>query len=318
MDLLDTIFETLALKGVVYFRTDFSGPWAVRVPELAPAARFHLVLQGQCSVAIDAGPVITLLPGDLIMVPKGRSHVVADREGRLAAPLETVLSDAGFTGEGTLTLGEGDPRAAVRTFCGHFAFRPHAAHPLIDAMPDHIHVTAADRLAHPWLDSVLQLIGQRVRAEEGGRNSAGAATLIRLSEVVFIEVLRAGISADPTLSALIAGLQDAQIGRAVAAIHRAPDRAWSVAELAAEAGMSRSVFAERFLATIGQPPIGYLAEWRLQRALALLDEGRLGVQQIAAATGYRSAASLSRAFAKRFGCSPTAHRRAGQPGNGVS
>ncbi|MEO1776247.1 MAG: AraC family transcriptional regulator [Pseudomonadota bacterium] len=305
MDVLDSILDTLALRGVVYFRSDFSGPWAVRVPPLVPAARFHLVLQGSCHIEIEDGPSLTLGPGDMVLVPRGRSHMLADRPGRRAAPLETVLQEAGFTGRGTLTIGKGDPEAATRTFCGHFAFRPMAAHPLIDALPPCILITAEQRRRHPWLDAVLDLLGQRALSADAGAE----ATLIRLSEVVFLETLRAGVSADPALSALVSGLADPQVGRAVAAIHADPAAGWSVASLVVEAGMSRSVFAERFAEVIGQPPMTYLAEWRMQRALALLEDRRLGVQQVAAGVGYASAAAFSRAFAGRFGLSPSAYRQ---------
>ncbi|MEO1531064.1 MAG: cupin domain-containing protein, partial [Pseudomonadota bacterium] len=149
MDILDDILDTLNLEGALYFRTDFSGPWAVTVPQHLNAARFHFVLQGSTWVEIEGGPRLRLSAGDLLMIPRGRSHVLADREGRQAPPLETVLADAGYDGRGVLAVGAGDPGAETQMVCGHFSFRSRAEHPILKALPDHVLITAAMRLQTP-------------------------------------------------------------------------------------------------------------------------------------------------------------------------
>lgn len=305
-DALDDVFETLDLKGTLYFRTDFSGPWAVTVPDLPEAARFHLVLQGECHINIVGGAQIGLRPGDLVMIPRGRSHVLADRPGRIAPPLETVLRDAGYDGRGVLRLGQSDPQASTQLICGHYSFRHMADHPILAALPDHILVTAAMRLGMPWLDEVLRIMGRRVFSDSQG----SAISIKRLSEVVFVEVVRAGIASDETLSGVLAGFRDPQIGHALSLIHDAPEKPWSVASLAGEVGMSRSAFAERFRSLVGLAPVTYLSEWRLQKALPMLDHTRQSVQQVASQTGYQSSAAFSRAFSAKFGISPSEYRRA--------
>ena len=305
MDVLDDILGTLNLKGALYFRTDFSPPWAVSVPELAHAARFHLVVQGRCRVEVAARGAVDLGPGDLVLIPRGRSHVLADAAGRSAPPLETVLAQAGYDGAGVLVMGHGDPTATTQMICGHFTFRNGADHPLLQALPDYLVTTMSMRAREPWLDEMLRLIARRLFADEIG----SAASVTRLSEIVFIELLRVGIAQSVELKSVLDAFRDAQIGRALHLVHARPAHPWTVETLAAEVGMSRSRFAERFSDLIRMGPMAYLAEWRLQKALAMLDESRCSVQQVAAQIGYQSPAAFTRAFSGKFGISPTEYRR---------
>ncbi len=305
MDLLDDILGTLDLRGVLYFRTDFTPPWAVTVPEFEQAARFHLVVQGSCHVAFPSGAAAQLGPGDLILIPRGRSHVVADRAGREAPPLESVLEEAGYRGDGVLVAGGGDSQATTQLVCGHFSFRSGADHPVLRALPEFVVTTAATRAREPWLDDMLRLVARRVFADEVG----STATVTRLSEIVFIELLRVGIGQSEGLASVLEAFRDRQIGQALELIHARPAEAWTVESLASGVGMSRSRFAERFSALMGTSPMAYLSDWRLQKALSLLDDSRSSVQQVAVQTGYRSPAAFTRAFSGRFGFSPSAYRQ---------
>ena len=306
MDVLDDILSSLALKGALYFRTDFSAPWATRVPDLKGAARFHLVVEGRCWVSVIGGAQITLGPGDLVLIPAGRSHILADGPTASAPPLESVLRDAGYDGGGVPVTGGGDETAPTQLICGHFTFRDGADHPLLRALPPQLLFTAADRAGSPWLDDVLRLLTRRVF--EAG---AGAATAVtRLSEAAFVEMVRHSAADAPEMTSILAALADRQIGATLSLMHARPHHVWTVESLAAEAGMSRSRFAEKFRTLIGMSPLAYLSEWRLQKALALLDAGRCSVQQAAAQSGYLSPAAFTRAFTAKFGASPTEYRRA--------
>jgi len=310
MDPLDDILGTLDLRGALYFRTHFSGDWSVRVPQLEQAARFHLVVTGKCHVTVADGANLTLGPGDLVMIPAGRSHSLAsdgvgnDGSAGGVPELETVLQDAGYDGKGVLVVGKGDDRDATQMVCGHFNFRRGADHPFLRALPDHLLVTAADRARQPWLDDCLRLIARRVLS--GSLGSVAAAT--RLSEVLFIEVLNAHIGGGPMVGFMEA-FRDPQIGKALAAVHDRPADAWTVDSLARHVGMSRSRFSDRFADLIGVGPMTYVADWRLQKALAMLDGDRVSVQEVAARSGYKSAAAFTRAFAAKFGVPPKAFRQ---------
>ena len=305
MDLIDDILSTLNLKGALYFRTDFSGPWGVTVPNHAGAARFHLVIQGRCHVELSSGEKATLGPGDLILIPAGRSHTLCGQESCDAPPLETVLSEHGYRGDGVLILGEGDRHSATQMVCGHFTFRNGADHPLLRALPNVLLLSAADRAREPLLDETLRLITQRIFETRPG----SMASVVKLSEAAFIELVRTSAAEENNLSAIMAAFEDKQIARALKCIHEQANGAWTVETLAREAGMSRSRFAERFRALLGVAPMAYLSEWRLQKALAMLDDTRSSVQQIAVETGYQSPAAFTRAFAGRFGLPPTEYRR---------
>lgn len=309
MDVLSDIFSTIRLRGTLYFRSEFSPPWAVRVPPFRAAARFHYVLRGAAHLTLTrTRREVPLKQGDFALVPFGAPHVLADAPGREGAPLEQVLRSPGYTGDGLLVLGEGDAAAATRTICGHFDFREGAEHPLLRALPELLVTGAAERAAIPFLEDTLRLL---VRQVFSGRPGSVAA-VIRLSEVLFIETLRGGLAQAPELATRLSAFEDPVIGRALVLLHESPARAWTVETLAREVGLSRSRFAEQFTALLGIGPMGYLADWRLQRALALLEEAGASVREAARRTGYLSAAAFSRAFARKFGRPPSEARSEGR------
>ena len=304
MDLIDDIMRTLALRGSLYFRTHFTAPWAVTVPDYQQAARFHLVIQGTCYVAIDGAAPICLGPGDMALISKGRQHVLSAAGATEAAALETVLEDAGYDGNGVLVVGDGAPNAATQMVCGHFNFRPQAEHPLLGSLPDLVHLRVADRSAAPWLDDTLRLITRRMFAGELG----AAATVARLSEIVFIEILRSNLVESDGLQRIVAGMKDRQIGQALSAMHNDPAAPWTLENLAQLVGMSRSRFSDRFTHLMGVSAMAYLTSWRLQKSLEMLDQHQFSIQEISNRAGYQSAAAFSRAFSSRFELSPKAYR----------
>ena len=303
-DVLSDIFETIRLRATLYFHTDYSPPWAVTVPAYAQAARFHLVVQGRCHVQLASGRAVDIAAGDLILIPRGQEHILADSAGRSPAPLEQVIEQSGYDGNGTFVLGEGDQNASTRMVCGHFGFAEGADHPLLRSLPELIVMTPADRARHPILDETLRLVVRRVFAD----NLGASAAISRLSEVFFIEVVRASIEQCPELARVMGAMTDNQVGRALELIHNDAGRSWTVASLAAEVGMSRSRFAERFSDLMGDSPMKYLADWRLQQALMLLGRSRINVQEVASRVGYQSAAAFTRAFAQKFGSPPSDFR----------
>lgn len=304
MDVLDDILKTLDMRGALYFRTHFNGAWATTVPDYEQAARFHLVVQGTCHVTFPSGAHVVLSPGDLILIPNGLSHVISDSGLAIAPPLETVLTDAGYDGKGVLRIGAGDPAATTQMICGHFNFRKGAEHPMLTSLPEYVHVTGADRANEPWLDDTLRLVSQRMFSGDPG----STATVTRLSEIVFIELLKSRLVESENAQTLLHALKDPHISTALSAMHEQSELNWTVDSLAQHTGMSRSRFSDRFSQLMGMGPMKYLAEWRLQKALVLLDEGHSSVQEIALQSGYQSTAAFSRAFTNKFGCAPTAFK----------
>jgi AraC family transcriptional regulator, activator of mtrCDE len=303
-DVLSDILDTVALKAALYFRTDYHAPFGVAVPSFERAARFHLVVQGRCYVRLESGTIVPVLPGDLVLVPNGAAHMLASDREIKCEPLAEVISETGFTGVGPFVIGDGSPGESCQMVCGHFTFAEGADHPLLRAVPEILHITASDRANMPMLDDVLRLIVRRMFADEPGVT----ATVSRLSEVLFIEVMRAGVSQVPDISRLMSAVYDPQIGRVLSMIHGDVAAHWTVDNLASAVAMSRSRFAERFRELVGTGPMAYVSEWRMQRALDLLSREHAPVKAVATQVGYQSAAAFSRAFTERFGTSPRERR----------
>ncbi|MEC9367541.1 MAG: AraC family transcriptional regulator, partial [Pseudomonadota bacterium] len=242
--------------------------------------------------------------------PRGREHVLADSRGRTPAPLQQVIETSGFDGRGAFVVGSGDPHAATQMVCGHFSFAEGADHPLLRALPDHFVLSAGDRARHPLLDETLRLVSRQAIADGLG----AAAAISRLSEVFFIESVRVMVDRCPELARLLAAMTDAQVGRALECLHGQPGKQWTLESIAAEVGMSRSRFAERFAHLVGVTPMTYLGEWRLQKALARLSQTQSSIKEVAHEAGYTSAAAFTRAFTRRFGQAPRDFRDGGFAG----
>lgn len=308
-DVLSDIFRTIRLKASVYFRTDFSAPWGILVHEHAWTARFHLIVSGTCHVRA-AGQSLWLREGDFVLIPRGADHILADHAERTPLVLETVLEKAGYDGRGLLVIRDSDAPSPCRSnatqmICGHFGFGEGADHPLLRALPGLIHISAAKRRGNAFLDESLRLLADRVFSDGSGHEAA----ITRLSEIVFIEAIRSAVDDNPQIGRIMEAIGDAHIGKALELIHTQPERGWTVEGLAAEVGMSRTRFASRFSELLGDGPIGYLTEWRLQRALDLLSEPHANVQDVAGQVGYMSAAAFTRAFTQKFGTAPGQYRR---------
>lgn len=320
MDSLSDILDLLQLRGTLYFRTAFSPPWSVAVPDLGRAARFHLAVQGRCHVRVGEAHDVLLQPGDMIVIPNGAAHVLSDIQGRPPATLDDVLQRAGYRGEGVLAYGgrgqegsaAGEPdgergdEPETKLICGHLSFAEGADHPLLRALPPYLIVSAELRAQAPWLDELMRLITRQMFAEAPGVT----ASVIRLSEALFIEVIRACADQDAGLRGVLEAMGDPRIGRALSLMHRALERDWTLDGIAREVGMSRSRFAERFQSLMGCAPMSYLSDLRLQKAMNLLSGTGEPIQRVATQVGYQSPAAFSRAFAGRFGQSPSDVRRA--------
>lgn len=304
-DVLSDILDTVELKATVYFRTEFHPPFGIAVPSYRRAARFHLIVQGQCFVRLDDGTIVTATPGDLVFVPGGQSHLLSSEAQGDGELLDDVIAQAGFVGQGPFVVGHGAVATSCQMVCGHFDFAEGADHPLLGNMPAILHITMADRARLPLLDDILRLIVRRAFTEGVG----AASSMGRMSEALFIEVMRGSLPQLDGASRVMAAVNDPQIGKALSLVHADVARPWTVESLASAVGMSRSRFAERFRELVGNGPMSYVTEWRLQRALKLLSSRRWSVKGVAGAVGFQSAAAFSRAFADRFGRSPRDYRK---------
>ncbi len=304
VDPLGETLHFLRMDGTLYCRSEFSAPWALALPELAGCLMFHVVVAGECWLEV-AGTVPRLLrPGDLALVPHGAGHRIASAPGLPGTRLFDLPREA--VGERYEVLRHGGGGAAASVVCGVVHFDHPAARQLVAALPQLIVIDAAQQPQQEWLQSTLHFMAAEARSLRPG----GETIVTRLADILVIQAIRTWIERDPVAqTGWLGALRDEQIGRALTLIHREPSRDWTVASLATEIAMSRSAFAARFAALVGEPPMRHIARWRMHVALDWLTEGRATLGEVALRLGYGSEAAFSRAFKRCLGVSPGAARR---------
>ncbi len=307
MDVLSEVFEAIQLRGNVCSRRDLAGPWATTLPAFGHAGRFHHVVQGSAWCHVEGEEPLELATGDLIFVLQGALHTLADHPTDDARTLDAACHTVGCRGHAPLPVESGDVHVMNRLVSGTLTFGTDADHPLLRVLPRYVHISQAMRLQRPRLNEVLRMLVEHACSNRPG----SSAVVTRLSEIVFIEAVRSVGDEAPGLKAMIKGFSDHRIGRAIALMHDAPSKHRTVSSLAREVGMSRTRFAILFNEMIGTGPMGYLAAWRLQRAVTQLTTTRKTIAEIALANGYRRPAAFTRAFVKRFGRSPRQLRNDG-------
>ena len=316
-DVLSDVLRAVRLAGAVYFDFELRSPWVVEAPpsqeivgQVMPGAQrvieYHLIARGTgWGHAVGQQPR-RLHEGDLIVFPQGDAHVLSSAPGMRAAPDMQAFARRSTPLPMFYELGGGGPDRA-RIICCFLGCDDRPFNPLLSALPSVLHLSAADPQSTGWLGTLLT-----IAAKESGSSRPGAENVLsRISELVFVETIRQYLETLPRAeTGWLGGLRDPMVGQALAALHGDPSRPWTVERLARAVGVSRSVLAERFTVMIGQPPMRYLALWRMQLASRLLLDGG-SVASIAGAVGYHSEAAFSRAFKKLVGGPPGKWRQDG-------
>jgi AraC-like DNA-binding protein len=323
VDPLSDVLRTVRLSGGLFFLVDATSPWVVEVPAaesirpiLLPEAEhvisYHVVTRGSCWAGLTedgGGPRTRLEAGDVVIFPHGDPYVMSSAAGmRPEEPTEAALDffRQMAVSRPPFISTEGPGPGQTLVCCGYLGCDVRPFNPVLASMPRLVHVrppegAEADRLA-PLVQFAL--------AESDGR-PGGQCVLLRVCELMFVEVVRRHLGALPAeQTGWLAGLRDPMVGRALALLHARAAEAWSLDRLSKEAGLSRSALADRFAHFVGQSPMQYLARWRMQLAARLLADGPAKVSAVALEVGYESEAAFSRAFKKTVGSSPAAWRRA--------
>lgn len=314
MDALSDVLKAVRLSGAVFFDVDASAPWVAESPagdaivgRVIPGAdhlmSYHVVTRGSCWGGLIDAPPVQLLPGDIIVFAHGDPHVMSSRPGMRGAP-DINLYQPPSSGRLPFTITMGPAQdAPAQIVCGFFGCDARPFNPLLSALPRVIH--QRPRAEGPLAQFVRMAVDESRQPRVGGECVLG-----RLSELLFVDVVRQYLEELPDdRTNWLAGLRDPHVGRALASLHRDPSRDWTIEQLAREAGLSRSALAERFTAFAGQPPMQYLASWRMQTAAHLLLNGADNVATVASRVGYESEAAFSRAFKKIVGVPPGEWRR---------
>ncbi|AKJ27401.1 AraC family transcriptional regulator [Caldimonas brevitalea] len=304
LDALGEALHFLRMNGVFYCRSEFGAPFGLALPPLHDCMMFHVVTAGRCWLEVDGADPLALNTGDFVLLPRGEGHRLvsepgADAPGLFDLPREVVS-------ERYEVLRHGGDGPATALICGAVRFEHPAAHHLVAALPACIHIDASALPHLDWLHSSLRWMAAEAQTLRPG----GETVITRLADIIVIQALREWIEQAPEARAgWLGALQDKQIGRALALMHRDPARAWTLATLASEAAMSRSAFAARFTQQVGMPAMQYLLRWRVHLALARLQARQEGLAEVAAGVGYQSEAAFSRAFKRVLGLSPGAVER---------
>jgi len=299
MDALSKILELIKLKAVVYFNSDFSAPWGMQMSK-SKFAQFHMIVNGKCFLRIKSNKTLTLNKGDIVIFPFGTSHLLADNinsksENGLKVAQSIWDNNPIFKGNNVTTT----------LICGHFEFNSTINHNFIKVLPDIIHIKNISKQKFSWLKTICNLIIQESETENVGKTLA----INRLAEVLFINAIREFIIQKNYDKGFLAALADKNISCALKVIHNAPEKNWTLQKLAKTAGMSRTLFTNKFKTLIGETPMEYVTNWRLLKAKAYLTESNDSVKEIAYKVGYTSNAAFNRIFKKKTLKTPLKYRQ---------
>ena len=309
IDPLSDLLRVVRLDGAFFYAVEAAEPWIVESaparelkPQILPTSEhlisYHILTGGRCYVRLIGEEPVELGPGDVIVFPHGDPNVMSSGRDLRAPGVTTSFADRY---PDTVVLGNGGPPAATFV-CGFLGCDRGPFNPLLMSLPRLLHMRG---MSTAWLDGFAR---QVTREAQLGRPGAGGV-LTRLAELMFIELLRRYLDElPPGQTGWLAGLRDEIVGRVLGLIHAEPGRAWTLDELARRASSSRTSVAKRFTELVGQPPMQYLTQWRMQVAATLLSQSGTKLSAIGRQVGYDSEAAFSRAFKKSAGVAPGAWR----------
>ena len=315
MDTLSEILRTVRLKGGVFLDARLTPPWSVAtaltpddlVPYMARPevlCALHYVISGEMFVEIEGEEPLPVRSGELVLLPRNTPHTLSNLPGQRSISSKKLMQPGTDGGLARIVHG-GASGAMTNVICGFLA-NEEMRNPLMSTLPNILKVNVTEGASRDWIESSLRYAAHQLSSG----NLASSSIMAKLSEMLFVEAVRAY---SETLKAQekhwLHGLKDQYVGRALTALHDRLSHGWSVADLAAVAGLSRSAFVERFTATMGAPPMQYLAKSRMLLAKELLVERQKSISQIAAAVGYDAEAAFNRAFKREFGTPPAKWRR---------
>jgi AraC-like DNA-binding protein len=314
MDVVSEVLKVVRLQGALFYNGEFSAPWSVyATPSRALAGFFetgtehvivyHLLTEGRAWARLEDGDRLPLEAGDIVMIPHGDRHIVEN-----GSPCETVDGPddiVGMLSQGLKLWQVGGGGEVTKFVCGYMAYDSRLGEVVLSGLPPIFKVTIRNQASGQWLENSIRFSVDQA----GSFHPGGEAVLAKLSEVLFIEALRAYIAQlPPNQTGWLASARDPEVGKALALMHRDPAHPWTIASLAKEAGVSRSVLAERFRHYLNEAPISYLTRWRLQLAAQMLASSSYSVAQIAAEVGYESESAFNKAFKRKFNLPPARFR----------
>ena len=296
-DVIGDVLETLRFQGSIFFRSELAAPWGMSLEEES-FPRFHIALAGDCYVGANSQDAIRVRQSEIIMLPGGNSHWIADEPGRELVP-SVRAGEACELGEPLFQQGG----ITHRLMCGLVHFEQSAVHPFLDSLPDILHFPGLDTGEPIW--TTVNLIDAEMQRTRG----RGGLIIDRLTEVLFLQLLHHHVQENASAVGFLAALRDRRIYRAISLIHAEPEFDWSLSSLGEQVGMSRATLVRHFQETVGIPPMKYIVNWRIMKAYNLIKYTSAPLEQIAESVGFASARTLGRAFQRQYNSTPNELRR---------
>ena len=299
MDILAEVLDRVRLGGTLLFHFELGHPWNVALPK-RPYALFHYLSRGSATLALENGRELQMTEGDFVVVTRGEPHVIYS--DRRTEPLPILDIDRLAGRLGLIRHGGGEQPLATM-ICGNFTVARPSRGSVLELLPPLLLLKPTEDGG--WLDAILQRMVSEAALERPGQGVA----LSRLTEVLFVEVLRSWIkSLGPGEGGWLGAMADPHIGPALQLIHERPDRPWTLGELGQSVGLGRSAFSARFTKLVGESMYRYLIARRMSEAAFLLETSDEGIARIATRVGYETPAAFSKLFQRHHGLSPGRYR----------
>ncbi len=303
MDPLADVLDLSRVRGALLANVRAGAPWGLELPD-SGGASFHAFTAGTAWLRVGGEAPLQLMPGDLLLFPTGISHRLSSEPDGPCRPFDRVMKEELTTPEGNLALG--GSAASTMFVCAGYDYDLEVAEPLLRLLPPVLHVSA-----HPSQGRDIAAIVQLLAGEVGSRGPGARAAIARLIDLLLIAAIRrwSESQSDDSTRSWLTALRDPTIATVLALLHSRPDEPWTIESLAREVHLSRATLARRFTDAVGEPPLAYLARWRMHLAAQRLKHTTDSLQSIARSVGYTSEYAFSRAFSRHRGQPPGRYRR---------
>jgi AraC-like DNA-binding protein len=299
MDILTEVLDRVRLGGTLLFHFELGHPWSLALPQ-RPYALFHYLSRGSATLALEHGEELAMTAGDFVVISRGEPHkFYSDRR---TIPFSVLDLDRSSAHLGAVHHG-GSAEPYSTMICGKFTVARPARGSVLELLPPVLLLKPAED--REWLEAILRrMVSESARARPGQ-----GVVLSRLTEALFVEVLRSWIgSLGPGEGGWLGAMADPHIGAALQLIHERPERPWTLDELGQRVGLGRSAFSARFTRLVGQPMYAYLIARRMSEAAFLLETSDEAIARVATCVGYETAAAFSKLFHRHYGLSPGRYR----------
>ncbi len=315
MDALSDVLRVIRLKGGVFLHAEFTAPWCISsrvtsedcgslLGDAEHLVLYHYVVEGRLTARIPNGKPVEIEAGEIVIFPHNNEHLLGSHIDLPPVPSKQVIRPSPNGGLWVIHHGGGGEQ--TRIVCGFLGCDRLESNPLVGALPPVLRFDTRRGTAAAWMRSSLEFAAAEIAAGRAGSETV----LAKLSELLFVESLRRYVEELPEeQTGWLAGLKDPFVSRALSLLHGRIAQEWTVDNLGHEVGLSRSALADRFTRLIGEPPMRYLARWRIQVAAHQLRNSDTTLARIAEQVGYESEAAFNRAFKRDFGVPPATWRR---------